>query len=347
MDYIKTAEEALKFYPVKYKSIEFIAQSGGIVYKVAADNGDAYCLKLYLSINNALEDIWSEKTVVNSELEWVAAIARDTDITVPAPYKNIHGEYVAVIDGISCSLTKWLEGRPTGFDKPDGYIKALLAIEDMDKFDDKKDAVSFISVLSKLHRHASEWTFSAGFKRPVIELGDKGLASALAGLDALSGELYNKDNIETIKLAAKKAFEKKKTIAKTDMTWGLVHSDYAPSNYLVHNHEIRPIDFGGCGFNYFLSDLALAIHFVAPHKREFFLDLYSKYFPLPENYTNLLETLYIISEFQTLSWYLIRGYDDLDEWLPKDVNIWGTGEFNYYLNDEPFLFNKKAFYQYQ
>jgi len=34
MDYIKTAEEALKFYPVKYKSIEFIAQSGGIVYNV-------------------------------------------------------------------------------------------------------------------------------------------------------------------------------------------------------------------------------------------------------------------------------------------------------------------------
>ena len=347
MEYIKIAGEVLKSYSIKSKSIEFIAQSGGIVYKVTANNGDIYCLKLYLSINNVLDAIWSEKAVVNSELEWVAAIARDCDITVSLPYKNIYGEYVTVIDGISCSLTKWLDGRPSGFDKPDGYIKAFLANEDIDGFDDKADAVSFISVLGKLHRHASEWMLPAEFKRPVIEPDDDGLTNTFAGLDALNNELYNKNDIEIIKLAGRKAFDKKKTIEKNNMTWGLVHSDYQPSNYLVYNHEIRPIDFGGCGFNYYLSDLALAIHFVAPNKREYFLELYSKYFPLPDNYIDNLETLYIISEFQTLSWYLIRRYDDLDRWLPRDINIWANGEFRYYLNGEPFLFDKKAFYQFQ
>jgi len=343
MNYNKIAEEALKAYSIKNESIEFIAQSGGIVYKV----NDIYCLKLYLSINNALEAVWSEKSVVNSELEWLAAIARGTDITVPVPYKNIHGEYVTVIEGISCSLTKWLKGRPSGFGKPDGYIKALLANEDMDNFDDKEDALNYIKVLGKLHKHSSEWMRPAGFKRPVIELTEDDMTNIFIKLDDLNGELYHKNDIDTIKLAGRKAFEKKKTIEKNNMTWGLVHSDYTPSNYIVYNHEIRPIDFGGCGFNYYLADLALAVHFVAPHKREFFLDLYSGYFPLLDNYINLTETLYITSELQTLNWYLIRGYDDLNEWLPKDINIWARNEFNYYLNDEPFLFDKKAFYQFQ
>jgi len=345
VDYNKIVEEALKSYSVKGETIEFIAQSGSMVYKITADNNDIYCLKLYVSINNVLDAVWSEKAVVNSELEWISAISRDTNIVVPVPYKNIHGEYVTVIDGISCSLTKWLEGSPSGFGKPDGYIKALVANEDMDEFDDKEDAVSFITVLGKLHKHASEWTLPAGFKRPVNELDDIVMTSTYARLDSLNIDLYNKDDINVIKLAVKKAFEKKKTIEKTHMTWGLVHSDYQPSNYLVHNHEIRPIDFGGCGFNYYLADVALAIHFIAPHKREFFLDLYSKYFPLPDNYISLIETLYITSEFQILSWYLMRGYNEMDEWLPKEIGIWAKGEFNYYLNGEPFLFDKKAFYQ--
>jgi len=39
--------------------------------------------------------------------------------------------------------------------------------------------------------------------------------------------------------------------------------------------------------------------------------------------------------------------EDKDSWLPKDIKIWGNGEFKYYLNGESFLFDKKAFYQQQ
>jgi Ser/Thr protein kinase RdoA (MazF antagonist) len=156
MDYKKIAE-ALKTYSIKsesIESIEFINDNDNTVYKVYA--GKHYCLRLHTAKER--DAVFGEKAVINSELEWLAAIARDTDITVPEPYKNINGEYVTVIDGICCSLTKWLEGRPSGFDKPGGYIKALTAQENMEEFDDKEDALSFIKVLGKLHKQSSEWT---------------------------------------------------------------------------------------------------------------------------------------------------------------------------------------------
>ena len=151
MNNLKIAEEALKLYPIKSKSIEFIDDNDNTVYKISSDRH--YCLRLHTAKER--DAVFGEKAVINSELEWVAAIARDTDIIVPEPYKNINGEYVTMIDNICCSLTKWLEGRPSGFDKPDGYIKALTASEDMDEFDDKEDALNFIKVLAKLHRQSS------------------------------------------------------------------------------------------------------------------------------------------------------------------------------------------------
>jgi Ser/Thr protein kinase RdoA (MazF antagonist) len=213
----------------------------------------------------------------------------------------------------------------------------------MEEFDDKEDALSFIKVLGKLHKQSSEWTAPAGFKRPEFKLNGDIITNMFAGLDTQNSGLYSADHIKTIKLAGRKAFDKMKTIEKNNMTWGLVHNDYAPANYTVHNHEICPIDFADCCFNYYLADLALAIYFVAPTKREFFFELYSKYFPLPDNHVSLTETLLIIRYLETMRFYLKR--EDKDGWLPKDIGLWGTGEFAYYLCDEPFLFDKPAFYQ--
>ena len=349
MNYNKITGEALGAYSITSKLIEPIARSGGsdgAVYKVA-DSNDIYCLKIYVSDNDKI----AEKSMVNSEFEWVAALARDTDITVPTAYKNTDGEYVTVVDGVSCVLMKWLEGRPSGFEYENGFIKAFLMDGDMDEFDDKIDAINFIKVLGKLHKHASEWQSPAGFKRPSVEDGTaEWMGNICANLDALDGGLYDEEAIEAIKSGGRKAVEKVKTIEKNNMTWGLIHDDFQIGNYIVNNHEICPVDFTKSKFNYYLSDVALGLHFVAPEKREFFCDIYSRYFPLPENYVNKIETLLVVRQLQMINFYLNEYQatkEDKDRWLPKDIKIWGNGEFKHYLNNEPFLLDKKAFYQQQ
>jgi AraC-like DNA-binding protein len=346
MDYMKIAKEALNAYSINNASnllIEFINQSEGAVYKVTADNNKLYCLKLYISATNDIP----EKATVNSELEWVAAIARDTDITVPESYKNRNGEYVTVVDGICCSLMKWLDGEQAVQNR---MMWALFGDEDdINERDDREEAFSYIKVIGTLHKHSSEWIPPAGFERPINDFTDTGFEEVLAGFDILNNldtDMYNKSNLEIIKQAGIKAMAKKKTYEKNNKTWGLVHDGFIWFNYIINNKEIYPIDFAGCGYNYYMANLAQGMHFTSPFKKQFFLDMYSKYFPLPDDYVSQLETFTITTELQVIGHYLKR--EDRDSgWLAADFNYWANGEFGWYLNDEPFLFNKKAFYQFQ
>jgi len=343
MDYMKIAKEALKAYSINNATIEFINQSQGAVYKITDENNKHYCLKLYISADNDIP----EKNIVNSELEWVAAIARDTDITVPESYKNIHGEYVAVVDGICCSLMKWLDGEQCGQNR---MMWALFGDEDdINEREDKEEAFNYIKVIGTLHKHSSNWKPPAGFARPINDITDDDLKEIIAGFDILNNldtDMYNKTSLQIIKQAGIKAMEKKKTYEKNNKTWGLVHDGFIWFNYIINNSEIYPIDFAGCGYNYYMANLAQGMHFTSPFKRQFFLDMYSKYFSLPDDYVSQLETFTITTELQVIGHYLKR--EDRDSgWLAADFNYWANGEFGYYLNGEPFLFDKKAFYQFQ
>ena len=344
MNYEKITKEALKFYSINSTSIEPVRHSMGTVYKVTADDNKLYCLKIYIPI---YYDERAEKNKVNSEIEWVAALARDTDITVPESYKNINGEYVTVIDGISCSLMKWLEGEQPVQNR---MMWALFGDEDdINEREDKEEAFSYIKVIANLHKHSSEWKPPAGFERPVHDLTDDNLTEIFAGFDVLNNldtGMYNKNSLEIIKQAGIKAMGKKKTYEKNNKTWGIVLDNFVYFHYIINNNEICPIDFASCGYNYYMANLAEGIHFTSPFKRQLFLDIYSKYFPLPDNYVSQLETFTIITELRTIGYYLKR--EDRDSgWLAADFNYWANGEFGYYLNDEPFLFDKKAFYQFQ
>jgi len=343
MDYMKTAKEALKAYSISNAKIEFINQSQGAVYKIIDENNKFYCLKLYISADNDIPD----KNTVNSEISWVNAIARDTDLTVPESYKNIYGEYVTVVDGICCSLMKWLEGEQPAQNR---MMWALFGDEDdINEREDKEEAFSYIKVIGTLHKHSSEWTLPAGFQRPVNDFTDADFAELIAGFDILNNldtDMYNKNSLEIIKQAGIKAMAKKNTYEKNNKTWGLVLDGFIWFNYVINNGEIYPIDFAGCGYNYYMANLAQGMHFTSPYKRQFFLALYSKYFPLPDDYVSQLETFTITTELQVINHYLKR--EDRDSgWLAMDFNYWANGEFGYYLNDEPFLFDKKAFYQFQ
>lgn len=332
MDYNKIAEEALKFYLIKIEKIEFIARHDVAVYKIITETkNENYCLRLH--ITNVLDNIQSEKAGVNSELEWLAAITCDTDITVPEPKKNIYGEYVTIINGICCSLTKWLDG------KNGKIIMALATNINMAEAEDKKEAENQIITMAKLHKYASEWKNPPGFKR--FSFDENYILKSFTKINNIKIGLHNKDAFEIIKSSGEKAIDKMKKIEKTNLTWGLIHSDFSPFNFIVNNHNICPVDFADCGFGYYLYDMAKAFNFVAPEKRKFFLDLYSKYFILPDNYVNMTETFIIVLWIKSLYF----SYKRSEEEFSQDIDLFAKREFGYYLNDESFLFDKPAFFQ--
>ena len=316
MDYCKIAEEALKSYPVKSKSIEFASQNLTTVYKVIGENeNDKYCLRLHISRDNKKDD----KNSVNSELTWLAAITADTDITVPVPYKNLHDEYVTEIDDINCSLTKWLDGE----NKLDEETSKLL-----------------IEVMAKLHKYASTWIIPSGFKRPSFDVNN--ITKVFKPLDNLKTDLVSNDSIKILKEASQKAISIINSIEKSQATWGLIHNDLQPQNLLFHDGKICPIDFGACGFGFFLTDIATTFHYIPVWYREFFFNEYAKYMPLPDNYINLTEALYIAGHVIGLEFPLGLTEDTL-EWLPNYINNVANKEAIHFLNDKSFLFETAFF----
>lgn len=315
MDYIETAKKALKDFAIKSQSIELIVENLTKVYKVIDDNGnDKYCLRLHKSNDNKKDD----KVTVNSELEWISAIANDTDIAVPVPYKNIHGEYVTEIDGISCSLTKWLDGE----NKLDRETINLL-----------------IELMAKMHKHTSTWEIPKGFTRPQFNVGD--LTTACGLLDNLRADKGSKDVIEILLEAAKKAIIVINSIEKNQTTWGLIHNDLQPQNLLFLNGTMSPIDFGSCGFGFYLSDICTAFHYIPPSYRETFFNEYVKHMPLPNNYVCMAEALYIAGHVIGLAPHTLNG--DTSEWLTDYIINVANKEAIHFINNKPFLFETAFF----
>ena len=349
MDYNKIAEEAIKNYPIESKSIEFTDKGMSCElaihnntmlqqYKVIDDKNNIYILRLYEFTDFGPKyDAATERAIINSELEWVASIGSGTDILVPEPVKSIHGEYVTAIDGVYCLLIKNFKG-----DNWKRHYLSFASYEDMDKFGDRTEGENWIKVIAKLHKHASEWTPPAGFVRPSYDANNvvkifPEIDNIKHDMSAPKVEIFKKD-LEIIKSAGQKALERLKTspIEKNNMSWGLIHANLIHLCFQIFNHIPYPSDYSDTIFGYYMADIARAFFFVAPVKREYFFELYSKYFTLPKDYVSQIETFYIIRWLEIFYFNMKKSND----YPPEDTELLADKEFGYYLNDEPFLLNK-------
>lgn len=91
------------------------------------------------------------------------------------------------------------------------------------------------------------------------------------------------------------------TIEKTQNNWGMIHADLIPSNFVFYNRESQPIDFGACGFGYYLFDL----------------ESYSYYFMPPQSHVEPLEGFFVNAQLETMNFWL--GLPDAIEWLPTHI----------------------------
>jgi Ser/Thr protein kinase RdoA (MazF antagonist) len=104
-------------------------------------------------------------------------------------------------------------------------------------------------------------------------------------LDAHDVQIYN--------AAGEKVIALLDTLPKNNMTWGVLHNDLMPSNIVYVNGVANPIDFGACGYGFFINDLACTFCFVHPNGRQQYIVWYGKHFPLPKEYVAQLEGFFI------------------------------------------------------
>jgi Ser/Thr protein kinase RdoA (MazF antagonist) len=324
MDNDRLAQEALACYDLRVARIIPIAQSGGAVFRVEDVAGRAYTLRVHLPKSTTLEPLWARCDVLASELLWLEALGRDTDLILPAPLRNRAGDYVTPVNGVNCTLLTWVEGEQKPYFTNEAELRAVA------------------EMTATLHRQASGWRPPADFVRPRHDearvrhaldlLRVRGALCGLAG-----------DDVAVLCAAGAKAAAMMAVLPRTALTWGLLHMDLLPANILYVGGRACPIDFGACGYGYLLNDLASTFCFVTPAARRQYIAWYGAGFPLPDGYVQQIEGLFVAAQLTAMIHFL--GLPDAPDWLPGQAQRLAAREFRRYLDGEGFLFSGTPFWE--
>lgn len=105
------AEQVLTQYELKVERVAFLARMTNLLYRVDTAGGRRYVLRIYSDADSTLAEN-------RTEVFWLNAIRRDTNLRVVTPVLRRDGEYISLasMPGLPperrCVLFNWVPGRP-------------------------------------------------------------------------------------------------------------------------------------------------------------------------------------------------------------------------------------------
>lgn len=278
-NFSQLAAEALRSYGIEKARLTRLGGIDSTNFRVDAAPA-SYVLHFYAARH--------DRAAIVSELIWLSSLRNDAALTVPEPVANRTGELVSsVTHGETetlCTLMKWLEGNipPT----IDAMTPGQLAQTGV--------------LMAHLHDHAQEFEPPEGFSRSAFN--EAYFRSCLNKLyEALRSTELNKGDLERFKANAEIVFTHFGSLTRMESSFGLVHGDFHSGNYLLNEGAVNIIDFGRCGFGFYLHDLALALMEMVAEQRLSFLKGYQTVKSLPDGYTDLNETFLALAYLDNLS----------------------------------------------
>jgi Ser/Thr protein kinase RdoA (MazF antagonist) len=265
---------------------------------------------------------------IGSEIAWLIALGRDTDLHVPEPVPAQDGSLLVVAcdpgvpESRICVLLHWLDGR---------FLDQRLAPAHLSRVG---------ALAGRLQEHATTWRPASRFLRPRVDTltneakVDSMAPSAATARDRhqptpddgeralqLVEELVSTDDAALCARALEVVWATTRTLAVETGAVGLVHGDLHYENVLFHGGEARAIDFDDCGWGFHLYDLAVILSELEGRPRydelrDALLDAYAQIRPLPEDHAVHLQALVVLRRMQILMWVVqSRDHDAFrDTW---------------------------------
>jgi len=285
------AKRGLDHYELMEPRLTFIRHNDNVTYRVTTANSKAYLLRIHIPITAALGTHGADYGMVNSEVTWMLALAKETQLVIPRPKRNRSGELVTRLqqrDGtvINCTLLSWIAGEP--------YHQGL---------ESQETAYRIGILLATMHNHASQWQFPAGFIRPrrdeaYFENMLKGIHPAVG-----DGRIRQADYAELARSVAL-LIELMGGLDESPDNYGIMHADTHKGNLLYQQGKIRIIDFSFCALGNYMFDLGICFSDMKTELHQFCLQGYEKYRPLPENHAQLIEGFGLGSIVGTFSFWV-------------------------------------------
>ncbi|MFN8518643.1 MAG: phosphotransferase [Chloroflexota bacterium] len=230
---------------------------------------------------------------IESELDWVAALRRDTAVRTPVPIPAADGRRVvgAMVDGRMLLVDAWQVVPGMTLEQTPG-VSSVAAVG---------------ALMARMHEQAMGWSPPAGFDRFAWDLDD------ILGPDARWGDWralggLGEGDRAAIERALELVVERVGRFGRAGDRYGLVHGDISPANLMVDPAGgLTVLDFDDSGWSWFLFDLACVIaSFVdeaeADRVAEGLLRGYADVRPLPREHLAMLPAFVLLRRVHLVAW---------------------------------------------
>lgn len=231
---------------------------------------------------------------IESELAWLEAVRRDTELPVPEPVPARNGRLLQA------------------FSLPDGQTRygVLFRFIDGEEPSPQTNLVDLFGVLGQyaaiLHRHAIGWARPPGFERQAWT------AATILDADGLWGDWRMAPGVtKPVRTVLDRLdaalWRRLGDYGQGPDRYGLIHADMRLGNLLVDGNKVSLIDFDDCGFCWFAYDFAAAISFHETHKavpalKASWLDSYRAIRPLHAEDEAAIDALVMLRRMALLAW---------------------------------------------
>jgi Ser/Thr protein kinase RdoA (MazF antagonist) len=300
------ASRALARYDLRGPRLSLVDNGFNGIFRVDTDDSRRYALRINSPAHRTL-------TEIRSEVWWLRALSRETELTVPEPISMRDGDLVGTVevDGVPQPrhhvVFRWLDGRNVRR-PPTPALAAELGY-----------------LMARLHDHADTFVpppeFSATRRDRAWPFGVPGavyaddedarfppprravLREAAARVEAALAELYaDPDGLR------------------------FLHFDLHQGNVKVDRGRLWPLDFDDCRWGYPVQDIAVSLFYLErnslradPHDaalRAAFARGYTRRRPWPERYTGQLDTFVVAHFLDSLNFALLSDQPYFREILP-------------------------------
>ncbi len=230
---------------------------------------------------------------IHSELLWLVALSRDTDLHIPVPVPTKQGALFAEATYRHITriytLFHWLDGV---------MLDQELTLAQM-------EAVGVF--MGKLHNHSAQWTPPQGFTRKALEwdgqMHEHYMNIATHGSATVTPHMW-----EIFAQTRQKVEPMMLSLGKDPQVYGLIHNDIYQKNMLFVGDSVRVLDFDNCGWGHYLLDIGVTLAKLIHHndyaaKRDALLYGYRRHRQLSQEHAAMID-VFIAARLLLLTLYL-------------------------------------------
>ena len=286
------ARAALARFAVEPESLAPLVHAENTTFKVVSA-GETYCVRIHRTDYQNFESI-------QSELEWLSALRRETDLQVPNPVRTPSGDLVVVeeADGVpearNVVLFRWMEGEPVWNSYGPDQARTIGTL------------------MARLHIHGREWSKPTGFRRH--RLDEHGIYAPKTDWPLAEPHRFlTEERREFVNRIAEESRSAMRALGTGSDVYGLMHADLHQGNVLVDGDAYKIIDFDDCGTGHYVYDIAAAIAFRVENEdftavRDALYEGYETVAPLPPGTRELLPTFLRMRFYALIRWMIDRSH---------------------------------------